>query len=317
MFVQSLSNETVWAGEAESFRDIVESLAGTVPFDRVAWRDAVMRARRERISLSRAPLRDMDLSGADLRSVDLTGADMRRTRLQGAWLDDAIMTAVDLTGADLRDARMNNAALADAVLVGAQGDGAVLARADLRRARLDGAVFRSVSFAGAKLVGARLDRGCFTDSDFSTGALGRASFRWAELSGCTWAGAAVYAANFTGSTVSVEALACAADFDRAIVPERGLEQAGAATGSAGLPGQNRREIAARIERFVAEEVAASRNKVALSALGVNIGVWLERRTSADLDRLAVSSRLEILVEAARGDEGVRRALLSLGVAATG
>ena len=45
MFVQTIEKETVWMGEAESFRDIVEALSGVVPFDRIAWREAVVKDR--------------------------------------------------------------------------------------------------------------------------------------------------------------------------------------------------------------------------------------------------------------------------------
>ena len=312
MFVQTIEKETVWMGEAESFRDIVEALSGVVPFERIAWRDAVVRAARERISLARAPLRDMDLTGVDLRRVDLTGADLRRARLGGAWFDRAVLTAADLSGADLVGARFASASMMDSVLSGVRADGAVFDGADLRRSRLESGVFRSASFVGAKMVGANLDRGCFVAADFTTCVLGSASIRAAELSACTWDRAVVFAANFSGSILSHDDLRRAVDSSRAVLPERRLEEALAVSGAQGAtPAAARRDTLARIDRFFTEEASCGRDRVTLSALGLNLGAWLERRPSGDWARLATSSRLEILFEAARSDAGVHEALTAL------
>lgn len=313
MFVQTIEKETVWMGEAESFRDIVEALSGVVPFERIAWRDAVVRAARERISLARAPLRDMDLTGVDLRRVDLTGADLRRARLGGAWLDRAVLTAADLSGADLVGARFASASMMDSVLSGVRADGAVFDGADLRRSRLESGVFRSASFIGAKMVGANLDRGCFVAANFTTCVLGSASIRAAELSACTWDRAVVFAANFSGSILSHDDLRRAVDASRAVLPERRLEEALAVSGAGpgASPAAARRDTLARMDRFFAEEASSGRDRVTLSALGLNLAAWLDRRPSGDWARLATSSRLEILFEAARSDAGVHEALTAL------
>lgn len=313
MFVQTTDKETVWMGEADSFRDIVEALTGVVAFERVAWREAVVRAARERISLARAPLRGMDLSGIDLRRQNLTGADLRGARLRDAWLDGSVLTAADLTGADISGARLGSCSMMDSVLSSVAAVGAIFDRADMRRSRLDGGIFRSATFVGAKLVGAMLDGACLVGADFTSAVLGSASIRHAELTGCTWDLAIVFAANFSGSVLSHDDLARAADAAKAVVPERRLEEAiaGSRARRAAQPVAARRETLARVDRFFAEEAALGRDRVTLLALGVNLAAWLDRRPEAEWGRLAVSSTLELLFEASRTDAGVHKGLTTL------
>ena len=114
-------------------------------------------AKRPRINLSGADLRDADLSdadlrGADLRDADLRGADLRGADLRGADLSGADLRGAVLRGADLRGADLRGADLSDADLRYADLRGADLSDADLRGAIND------VPLATAKESIANLDK---------------------------------------------------------------------------------------------------------------------------------------------------------------
>jgi len=133
-------------------------------------------AKRPRINLSGADLRDANLRDADLRDADLRGADLR-----DADLSDAVLSGADLRGAVLSDAVLSDAVLSDAVLSDAVLSDADLRGADLRDADLRDANLRDADLRDADLRDADLRAADLRDADLPDANLRDADLRDADL----------------------------------------------------------------------------------------------------------------------------------------
>jgi uncharacterized protein YjbI with pentapeptide repeats len=107
---------------------IKNHFTGSIIFEseKTTYKEAVVEAKTNGVSMRDADLRGADLSGADLsgaylrsanlrdadlRDADLRGAYLRSANLRGADLRDADLSGADLSGADLRDAYLRDAEL--------------------------------------------------------------------------------------------------------------------------------------------------------------------------------------------------------------
>jgi uncharacterized protein YjbI with pentapeptide repeats len=170
---------------------------------RMALREEVERAIRDRESLSErdltcADLNELDLSGMDLRGAWLEGADLQKANLSGAKLERAVLAKADLSEAVLSETGLRHANLGRARLLWTRFEGCNLAEAILSHANLRMTSFVRCDLHGADLSEGRFEKTVFDDCDLNGVTLLQMSLRGVELRACRMAEAALVEVELDG-----------------------------------------------------------------------------------------------------------------------
>lgn len=174
-----------------------EALPDEPPLDaRMALREQVEAAIRDRASLAEmdltcADLNELDLSGMDLRGAWLEGAELSKANLTGARLDRAVLAKVDLTEATLNETVLRYANLGRARLLWTR-----LEKCDLREAIFAHANLRAASFVACNLRGADLSEARFEQTRLERCDLGGVTMFRMSLSGAEFMSSGLVEASF-------------------------------------------------------------------------------------------------------------------------